>query len=143
MKIILFLVIIFIISFISDIMLRILAPKFIPSLVPYFNNHSIIVAGLYAGITIVIATLIMMIINKIIYNTFLPSSLKEIIIFISIAFVLGWIIDIIIMKANIFGDSLKPFYEEVGAGFWGATAFVFALIGTFIITIPGSTYYMR
>ncbi len=134
MKIILFLVIIFIISFISDIMLRILAPKFIPSLVPYFNNHSIIVAGLYAGITIIVATLIMMIINKIIYNTFLPSSLKEIIIFISIAFVLGWIIDIIIMKTNIFGDSLKPFYEEVGAGFWGAMAFVFALIGTFIIT---------
>ena len=133
MKIILFLVIIFIISFISDIMLRIVAPKYIPSLIPYFNNHSIIVAGTYAGLTIIMATIIMMIINKIIYNKYLPTTLNDIIIFLIIAFIIGWIIDIIIMKTNIFGDSLKPFYEAVGAGFWGASAFVFALIGTFMI----------
>ncbi len=133
MKIIIFLIIIFIISFISDIILRFVSPNYIQSLVPYFEKHSIIEGGVYAGITIVIATIIMMYINKVIFGEFLPTSLKEIIIFMIMAFVVGWIIDVIIMKADIFGPSLRPFYETYGAGFWGAASFVFALLLTFIL----------
>ena len=134
MKNIFFILIIFIISFVSDIMLRILSPKYIPSLIPYFNSHSTIIAGIYAGLTIMIPTIMMMLINKIIYNTYLPTTLKDIIVFLIIAFIVGWFIDIIIMKTNIFGESLKPFYDNYGAGFLGASAFVFALGTTFIIT---------
>lgn len=123
---IIFIIIIFIVSFISDLVLRVLSPKYIPSLVPYFNNNSVISAGIYAGLTIVIATIILMIINKFIQT-------KNIIIFLIIAFIVGYIMDIIIMKYNIFGDSLKPFYDTYGAGFWGATSFVFALGVTILI----------
>ncbi len=75
---------------------------------------------------------------KLIFGKFLPVSLKEIIIFIIMAFVVGWIIDVIIMKADIFGPSLRPFYEKYGAGFWGAASFVFALF----ITI-GFTFILK
>jgi hypothetical protein len=131
LDIIIFIIIIFIISFISDIVLRIISPDYIKELLPYFEHKTIIEGGLYAGITIVIATIIMIHINKLIFGKFLPISLKEIVIFMIMAFVVGWIIDVIIMKADIFGPSLRPFYEKYGAGFWGAGSFVFALFITF------------
>ena len=129
MRDIIFLIIIFIVSFMSDLILRILSPKYIPSLVPYFNSNSVILAGIYAGLTIVIATILMLFI----YKLKLPTSRNDIIIFFIIAFIVGYIIDIIIMKYNIFGDSLKQFYDTYGAGFWGALSFIFALGVTFLI----------
>ena len=53
--------------------------------------------------------------------------------FILISFPLGYVIDIIIDKFKIFGNDLDLYYKIAGAGLWGALAFVFSIIISYII----------
>jgi hypothetical protein len=46
---------------------------------------------------------------------------------------LGYSIDIIIDKLKIFGNDLDLYYKTAGAGLWGALAFVFSIIISYII----------
>ena len=58
---------------------------------------------------------------------------NELIKFVCLAFPLGYIIDIIIDKFKIFGNELDLYYKTAGAGLWGALAFVFSIIISYLI----------
>jgi len=140
----LFIIINFIISAFSDIILNFLSKssiaknndlKIIMSLKPYFKNKSIIQSAIYAGITIVIALLIVMLISKSIFNFYVPKNNNELLKFIAIAFPLGYVADIFIDKFKIFGNELDLYYKIAGAGFWGALAFVFSIIISYLISM--------
>jgi hypothetical protein len=142
MKVIIFIVIVFIVSALSDILLNILSKnqlikeynlKIILSLKPYFKNKSMIQSAVYAAITIIVALLINMLISKNIFGFWVPRNNIELIKFLSIAFPLGYVIDIMIDKFKIFGSSLDLYYKVAGAGLWGALAFVFSIIISYII----------
>jgi len=144
MKVIIFIIIIFIVSALSDIILNLLSTnkfikdynfKIILSLRSYFKNKSIIQSAIYAGITIVVALLINMLISKNIFGFYTPRNNNEFIKFILIAFPLGFIVDIIIDKFKIFGNELDSYYKVAGAGLWGALAYVFSIIISYLITI--------
>jgi len=137
MKLFTFLFINFVVSFISDIVLNDLAnppqpfvfnSEIISSLQPYFKNKSIIIAGLYAGITICLSLLLVCFISKILFRFYVPNNLYELLLFCGLAFPIGFVIDIIIDRLNIFGKSLRPYYKIAGSGFWGAIAFIFSIV---------------
>ena len=136
-KIILFILLNFFLAFISDLVLNYISTNYgiVKSLKPYFQKNSVIGAATAAGITIVVALLINMLFSYLIFGFAIPKDNKELLYFSILAFVLGYIIDVCIYKMKIFGTSLDPFYKEVGAGFWGATAFLFTIIISFFIGI--------
>lgn len=127
---ILFLIINFLIGFLSDIVLNILSKydiKLLKTLKPYFSNKSVFKAGLYAGITVIIIVGIIMSIFKITYSKYLPETVNEHLIYLLITFVIGYLADIIIYKINIF-PKLRLYYQKVGQGLWGALAILFSVI---------------
>ena len=132
---ILFIIINFCVSYVSDNVLNDLSKythvKEFTSLAPYFKNKSIVVAGIYAGITVAFATTLLLIFNRLFLNTYLPNSRSEFIITIVIAYAIGYALDVFIYKMNIF-DNLQPFYKTVGAGNGGALSFLFSLIISFM-----------
>ena len=141
--VILFILINFIVSAISDLFLNLLTrkplstlhnSKIILSLKSYFKNKSMIESSIYAGLTIVIALLINIVISKNITGIFVPKNNLELLKFLLIAFPLGYIIDIIIDKWKIFGNDLDLYYKIAGAGLWGSLAFVFSIIISYIIS---------
>jgi hypothetical protein len=143
MKVITFVIIVFIISLLSDILLNVLSKnslikkynfKIILSLVPYFKNKTIIQSAVYAGITIVAALLINMFISKNVFGFYIPNNNIDLVKFICLAFPLGYVIDIIIDKLKIFGNSLNLYYKTAGAGLWGALAFIFSIIISYLLT---------
>ena len=142
MKVLLFIIIVFIVSALSDVLLNLLSKnqviknnnwKIILSLKPYFKNKSMTQSAVYAGITILVALFINMLISKSIFGFYVPSNNNELIKYICIAFPLGFIIDIIIDKFKIFGNSLDLYYKVAGAGLCGALAFVFSIIISYYI----------
>jgi hypothetical protein len=142
MKTIVFIIIVFIVSALSDILLNLLSRnsltkeydlKIILSLKPYFKNKTIIQSAVYAGITIIVALLINMLISKHLLGFYIPHNNTELIKFIGIAFPLGYVIDIIIDKYKIFGNELNLYYKVAGAGLWGALAFVFSIIISYLL----------
>ena len=142
MEVIIFIIINFIVSALSDVSLNLLTRnsltkdynlKIILSLKPYFKNKSMIKCAVYAGITIVIALLINILISKKMLGFYIPHNNTELIKFIGIAFPLGYAIDIIIDKLKIFGNDLDLYYKVAGAGLWGALAFVFSIIISYLI----------
>lgn len=142
MKVIIFIIIVFIVSALSDILLNLLSRnsltkdynlRIILSLKPYFKNKSMIQSAVYAGITIIIALLINILISKSILGFYVPLNNIELIKFICIAFPLGYAIDIMIDKFKIFGSTLDLYYKAAGAGLWGALAFVFSIIISYLI----------
>jgi len=142
MKVLLFIIIVFIVSALSDILLNLLSKnqviknnnwKIILSLKPYFKNKSMAQSAVYAGITILVALFINMLISKNIFGFYVPRNNNELIKYICIAFPLGFIIDIIIDKFKIFGNTLDLYYKVAGAGLWGALAFIFSIIISYYI----------
>lgn len=139
MKIETFLFINFIIGFVSDIILNdlsrkplayIFPSKIIRSLYPYFINKSIIQAGIYAGLTVLIILIPLIYLFNIYFDIF-ENKLN----FILFSFGVGYIADIIIDKLNIFGKTLRPFYNIAGSGFWGGLAIAFSVSLSYIIQI--------
>jgi len=108
------------IGFVADVLLNHLSQKpssskIIKSLKPYFDKHTPLEAALYAAIT----TAPLCYLSWKIRNTFVDK--------IMFAFIIGCIADILIDTYKVFGDSLDPYYEEAGAGFWGGAAIAGAL----------------
>ena len=143
MEVIVFIIINFIVSALSDVSLNLLTRnsltkyynlKIILSLRPYFKNKSMIKCAVYAGITIVVALLINILISKNLLGFYIPHNITELIKFIGIAFPLGYVTDIIINKLKIFGNDLDLYYKVAGAGLWGALAFVFSIIISYLLT---------
>ena len=133
---VLFIIINFFVSYVSDNVLNDLS-KYTPykaftSLAPYFKNKSIVVAGIYAGLTVVFATILLLLFNRLFLNTYFPESRSEFIITIFAAYVIGYALDMFIYKMNIF-NNLQLFYKTVGAGNGGALSFIFSLVISFIV----------
>lgn len=137
MKLTLFIFLNFSVAFISDIILRFLSTQninpIITSLKPYFKNKSIMYAGFLAGLTIVSALLISLSVCYLYFGFFIPSNYNEMIYFLLISFILGYIIDYLIYKWQLFGKSLNQYYQLAGAGFWGSLAFLFSIIISYIL----------
>jgi hypothetical protein len=132
---VLFIIINFFVSYVSDNVLNDLS-KYTPykaftSLAPYFKNKSIVVAGIYAGLTVVFATILLLLFNRLFLNTYFPESRSEFIIIIFTAYAIGYALDMFIYKMNIF-DDLQLFYKTVGAGNGGALSFLFSLVISFM-----------
>jgi hypothetical protein len=126
----------FIVSFLSDVVLNDLSylPKsrvgpIIKSLNPYFREKSIVGSGILAGLTVVSVLYVLLYLT----NWKIPETWGELLKIISIAFPIGFIADIVIDKSGLFGPSLVPYYEIAGSGLWGAVAFVFSIIISFIL----------
>ena len=137
MKLTLFIFLNFSVAFISDIILRFLSTQninpIITSLKPYFKNKSIMYAGFLAGLTIVSALLISLSVCYLCFGFLIPSNYNEMIYFLLISFILGYIIDYLIYKWQLFGESLNQYYKLAGAGFWGSLAFLFSIIISYIL----------
>nr|QFG74360.1 MAG: hypothetical protein [Megaviridae environmental sample] len=129
MKIETFILFNFITGFISDIILNDLSKNvdFLSSLKVYFENKSIIQGGVYAGLTIVAALGVLIPISKSVLGYYMPKNINELIKYIVIAYIIGYIFDYLIYKFDIF-DNLDEYYEEVGIGHWGAIAFIFSIL---------------
>lgn len=134
-----FLFINFIVGFIADIILNDLSrkpasnlfpSKIIQSLNTYFLNKSIIQAGVYAGLTVVVVLIPTIILFNLYFDVF-----KNKLLFTIISFITGFISDIIIDKLNIFGNTLKPFYKLAGSGLWGGLAIAFSVVISYLIQI--------
>jgi hypothetical protein len=136
----------FFIGFISDLILNYLsqqsyAPASIKSLNIYFKRPGIkipfvrdMVSAINAGLTIVVAILITMFLSHWIFNFYHPHSLKQLASFLLLAFPIGYIMDIVIYKTELFGPTLNPFYKIAGAGFWGAGAFIFSIMTSYFLS---------
>ena len=132
---VLFIIINFCVSYVSDNVLSDLSKythvKAFTSLAPYFKNKPIVLAGIYAGITVSLATILLLLFTRQFLNTYLPTTNSECAATILIAYVIGYALDVFIYKMNLF-DNLEPFYKIVGAGNGGALSFIFSLIVSFI-----------
>lgn len=141
----LFVIINFCVAYVSDNVLNDLSKyskvKAFNSLSQYFKKKSIVGAGVYAGLTVAFATIILMILFNIVFNTYLPNSssfkyfsstFMVYFIFFILAYFIGYTLDVFIYRMNIF-DNLQPFYREVGAGNGGALSFLFSLIVSFAL----------
>jgi hypothetical protein len=133
----LFVLINFCVAYVSDNVLNDLSKysniAVFRSLAPYFKNKSIVVAGIYAGFTVAIATIALMFLYRMIFNVYLPnanSHASALTIFFVMAYAIGYALDVFIYKMNIF-NNLQPFYNEVGAGAGGALSFLFSLAVSF------------
>tara|TARA_Y100000287_G_C14185679_1_gene337382 strand:- start:251 stop:703 length:453 start_codon:yes stop_codon:yes gene_type:complete len=137
-----FLFINFVVSFLSDIVLNDLSrgkkpiefsSKIIKSLDIYFENKSIIIAGILAGLTVVISLFLTTLISNLILGFSIPKNIIQLLKFCVLSFVLGFIIDILIDKVDLFGKTLRPYYKIAGSGLWGGLAFIFSIIISYII----------
>ena len=102
----LFLVFNALIGFFSDIVLNIISKhdiyKPINTLRPYFENKTTFQAAFYALLTVIIIVGIIMKLFHIYYNKYLPETNREYIIYFILAFIVGYVGDILIYKLNIF-----------------------------------------
>ena len=128
----------FIVSFISDIILNDLShfsqinSPIIKSLQPYFNKKSIVEAAFYAGLTVVLTLIPILILHKYLLPIF---DIPELLLLIILGFIIGYIIDIFIEKIDIFGATLHPYYKLAGSGFYGGLAIIFSITISYILQI--------
>ena len=132
---VLFVIINFCVSYVCDNVLNDLSKytpyKVFTSLAPYFKNKPIVLAGIYAGITVAFATTLLLLFTHFFLNTYLPVTNSEFAVTILVAYVIGYALDVFIYRMNLF-DNLEPFYKIVGAGNGGALSFIFSLVVSFI-----------
>lgn len=127
--IILFVFLVFFVSFFSDIVLNKLS---IPSLRPYFHNQSILKCAFDAGVTVLIGLILTMCISSL-FGVVIPTTTKTLFYFCGIAFVIGFLLDKLIYKKKVFGERLDLFYRTYGSGPLGAVAFLFAIVVSYFL----------
>lgn len=134
-SIIIFMFLNFAVSFMSDIILNDLSTNFniVTSLKSYFYKQSIIKSAFDAGMTILFALVITMIFSYLLFGFVIPNTFTNLIYFCILAFFIGYILDILIYKFQIFGNRLNIYYKTLGAGFWGGLAFVFSIVISYFI----------
>lgn len=123
-----FLVYSFIVAFFSDIVLRDMS---ISSLQPYFQSHSILVSGLYAGLSIVIPLFVLLHIQYYVFHVYVPRTNQELIRLLFLAFPFGFMVDKWIEYMKFF-PRLERYYREIGSGVWGGSSFVFSIVVSYI-----------
>jgi len=131
--------ILFVVTFVCDLILNFLSrqsfvPRSIKALKSYFDYYNnIILTGVYASITVIVCYLITALITFFIFNYYVPTNMNQLYMILLIAAPVGYISDIIIYKAKIFGSQLDSFYKEIGSGLSGAVAFIFAIVISFFL----------
>ena len=141
MKAVTFVFINFIVSFVSDIVLNDLASTkqsyirnpIIDSLRDYFKNKTIIYSAILAGITIVLVLIGTILLSRLIFGFYNPTTLHQLVLFIIIAFPLGFIADVLIDYFKLFGSTLNKYYKIAGAGFYGAFALILSVCLSYIL----------
>lgn len=137
MMMLIFILLNFLISAFSDMVLNYLSTKSyssttIQSLRPYFRNKTYITSAFYAGVTVICVLLPTMIFSTLLFGFSYPISNYKLLLFILLAAPFGFIADNLIYKLNIFGKSLNAYYRNVGiggtAGIWGMLAFIFSIV---------------
>lgn len=135
-----FLFIIFVVSAIADIALNDLTntqlgrtSRIITALLDYFKGKLILESAAYAGITVVVATMIVMVITAQLLEFTVPTTWEQLGVAMAIAYGVGYALDVAIERLKIFGNTLDRYYRAAGAGHWGAISFEVALVVTFII----------
>ena len=134
-----FSLILFIVTFICDLILNFLSrqslvPKSIKALKSYFDYYNnITLTGVYASITVIVCYLITALVTYLLFQFCVPMNMTQLYMFLLMAAPVGYIADIIIYKAKIFGTTLDPFYKEAGSGLYGALSFIFAIVISFTI----------
>ena len=116
-----------ILGFFSDIALNILSNyNFINlnTLRPYFEDRSMLYLAIYASIIIFTLVLISVNIYKIIFNK-LPTN--EFIYLAIIAFIVGYIADVVADKLNTF-PGMRLYYDTVGSGVWGGISILLSVV---------------
>jgi len=113
------------------------APASIKALRVYFQRKpgysTDFISAVNAGLTIVAVLLVTMPLSFLLFKFWHPRTLADLGKFLLLAFPIGYIADIIIYKTDLFGPTLRPFYKSAGAGFWGAAAFLFSIVLSFLI----------
>jgi hypothetical protein len=134
-SVLIFLFLIFAVSFMSDIVLNDLSTNFniVKSLKSYFYKQSILKCAFDAGITVLFAVLINMFFSYFLFGFLIPNNFTNLIYFCILAFFVGYLLDVLIDKFNIFGNRLDVYYKELGSGLWGALAFVFSIMISYFI----------
>lgn len=141
MKLLFFISSIIIVSCLSDIVLNYIShqswsPETIAALRNYFDKRGPIASSLYAGLTVFIVLLPTILLSHMLLGYGIPLTPNQLNKFLLLAFPIGYISDIIVNRYKIFGHDLDEYYTIAGEGFWGAIAFVFAIIiGWFIVSI--------
>lgn len=135
MKLSIFILVVFVVAFICDVILNDLSrrTKVLASIKPFYDSDSITKLAIYSGIIISSATIILMLLFFLLFKKYLPTNLFEILIFFLMAYIVGYILDVIIDKTELLGKSIKPFYKEFGSGNSGAAAFIFMLVVSLFI----------
>jgi len=133
-----FIIINFLIAFISDLFLNFLSQKnttkTINALRSYFTHYdNAFLTALYAGLTVITVLIINMLLVKLLFGFSVPRNIKELIRFLSLAVLLGYFADVFIYKYKVFGKTLDAYYKVGGAGLWGAIAYVFSIVISYII----------
>lgn len=128
-----FIFLVFAITFLSDIVLNDLSKHYITSLRPYFHNQSIIKCAFDASLTVLVGLAITMVISYLVLGFSSPTTFTTLLYFCGIAFVIGYMLDKVIYKLQIFGDRLTLYYKTYGSGLWGALAFIFAIATSYVI----------
>lgn len=137
-----FFILVFIISFISDLLLNFAAHnKFISSksgiiasLRSYFDASNPVYCGINAGLTLVFALIFNVIITRILFGITVPTNIKELLKVLVVAFIVGYFTDIIIYKLKVFRNQLDPYYKQAGAGLLGGIAFDFAIVCSYSVS---------
>ena len=130
----------FMVSAVSDIFLNYLShvnsvyiPKPILALKSYFKHYDdAILTAIYAGLTVIAALILTMFLSKLIWGFATPVTIPKLLRFLSLAIPLGYIADVFIYKYKVFGVTLDAYYKAAGAGFYGAMAFVFSIVFSYI-----------
>jgi hypothetical protein len=138
---VLFVIINFFVAVFSDLILNFLSSNYgsrfhksaiIKSLQKYFKKRSILKAAFDAGLTVVVVLLLCMIFSFFLLGFAVPNNTFQLIQFIIVCFIFGYITDVKIEEWKIFGDDLDKYYKVAGAGFWGALALVFSVVISYL-----------
>jgi len=130
----------FLIAFFSDLFLNFLSrkntTKTINSLRSYFTHYNNpFLTALYAGLTVVVVLIINILLVKLLFGFSVPQNIQQLIRFLSLAGPLGYLADVFIYKYKVFGNTLDAYYKVGGAGLWGAAAFVFSIVISYILLL--------
>ena len=132
-----FLTLSFLVGVVSDFTLQWASRRFtssnmLSSLQVYFAQRSPWLSAIYAGATVLLGVWLTLQANRRLFGFYVPSGHVNLVLTSILGFIIGWVLDVLIKKFKPFGDSLDPYYEVAGAGFWGAAALVFAIMMSFV-----------
>ncbi len=128
---VIFILLNFLIGFFSDIGLNL--TNLVPSLKPYFKNKTIIGSAIYAGLTILVALFVTMVLSSMIFGFLTPLQMEQFYKFIILAAIIGYLADWYIYKAKVFGSDLDQYYKSLGIGFWGSAAFIVSVTASYFL----------